>query len=58
MIKVIANIKNMPDYASEFPYIVAREVEGELWFWGVYEDGERADEVAEQINGIVLEVEK
>jgi hypothetical protein len=58
MIKVIANIKNMPDYASEFPYIVAREVEGELWFWGVYEDGKRADEVAGQINGIVLEVEK
>lgn len=51
-------IKNIPDYASEYPYIVAHEIEGELWFWGAYDDSDRANEVAEKIGGVVKEVEK
>ena len=54
----MSEIKNVPDYASEYPYIVAHEIEGELWFWGAYDDRDRANEVAEKIGGVVKEVEK
>lgn len=54
----MSEIKNIPDYASEYPYIVAHEIEGELWFWGAYDDRDRANEVAEKIGGVVKEVGK
>ena len=47
-------INNLPDYASEYPFIVARGEIGDLWFYGAYETLERADEVARQVDGIVI----
>ena len=28
-------INNFPTYANEYKYIVARRVDGELWFWAL-----------------------
>lgn len=51
-----ANVNNLPSYAARYKYVVARSVDGELWFWGAYDERENADEAAESIEGIVLEV--
>ena len=40
------NINNMPRYAENYDYIVARRVDGEYWFWGAWNDRDRANEVA------------
>lgn len=47
-------IHNAPRYAEEYKYIVAREVNGDLWFWGAYSDVFKADQAAEEINGVVI----
>ena len=36
-------------------YIVARLNEGELWYWGSWEDNQLADLAAREISGIVVE---
>lgn len=47
------SIKNCPDTVSTGDIIVVREVEGELWFYGNYEnDVFKADEVAQEVGGI------
>lgn len=50
-------VKNMPAYASKHKYIVARRVSdwGDLWFYGAWDDVEKAQEVANEIGSIVLE---
>lgn len=35
-------INNLPSYASEYEFIVVRCVDGELWFWGVWHEQEKA----------------
>lgn len=47
-------INNMPNYAKDYEYIVARRVKGALWFWGAYNDRDIANEVAIEENGIVI----
>lgn len=47
-------IKNMPTYANDYEFIVCREVDGALWFFGAYSDGFKADQVATEIGGIIL----
>lgn len=47
-------INNVPAYAEKYLFIVAREVEGEFWFWGAWNDEAKADEVAEEIGGKVF----
>ena len=40
-------------------FVVARLVNGELWYYGHYETEERAEEVREEFeNGIILKGEK
>ena len=50
-------INNVPPYAeeeiAEGKIIVARYVDGEMWFYGTY-DKDRAYEVADEIGGIVM----
>lgn len=46
-------IYNKPEQTEEF--IVARDVEGEKWYWGSWDDRDRANEVAIQIGGEVWE---
>lgn len=46
-------INNYPEYADEYNYIVARECDGEWWFYGAY-DRINADRVARQVDGKVF----
>lgn len=45
-------INNEPETARL--YIVARNVDDSLWYWGSYNDEAKAREVASQIGGIVV----
>ena len=50
----MANIYNLPEYASEYPFIVA-SVDGEdLWFYGAYRSEAKAESVALSIKGVVV----
>lgn len=48
------NLFNAPDYASHYEFVVAREIDGDYWFWGAYSDGFKATQVAYEVNGIVI----
>ena len=48
------HINNMPEYAKDYEFIVARQSDGEFWFWGAWENGFEADKVAHEIGGIVF----
>ena len=48
------NINNLPKYANEYPYIVAREVDGELWFYGAYDNRNKANEIALNLGGVMV----
>lgn len=39
-------------------WVVARYIDDELWFWGAYHTEERAWEVADEVGGIAVSVEK
>ena len=39
-------INNLPDYYTEFPFLVARLYQGNWWFWGCYETHAEAADVA------------
>lgn len=56
-IMIIANatIHNVPERAYQSRYIVARYSEGSFWFWGAWNNGEEANEAAENIGGVVFE---
>lgn len=43
-----AKINNLPDYAQNCNYIVATTVDGELWFWGAYDDYKKAQYAANE----------
>ena len=47
-------IYNLPDYANEYKYIVARRIDGDLWFWGAWDDRNEANKVALEIGGEVV----
>ena len=48
-------IKNLPDYAIHHSYIVASVSSENLWFYGAWDDEDKAYEVAEMIGGVVIE---
>lgn len=48
-------VSNLPDDYKKFPYIVARRVNGVLWYWGAYKNRNQANEAALAYNGITLE---
>ena len=47
--RVWVTVKNVPDWVEASDYIVARAVNGELWFYGVYPTKEKAEEVVEKL---------
>lgn len=51
----MSTVNNLPAYAFAHHWIVARDIENELWFYGAYDDREKADKVAESVSGIVVE---
>lgn len=52
---MIKRINNLPEYAKYMSYIVAREVDGEYWFWGAYDNEHMAEQVAYEIDGQVFD---
>lgn len=51
------SVKNMPAYAAKYRYIVAHRAGDwdDLWFYGAWDDAEKAQEVANEIDGVVIE---
>ena len=47
-------INNMPEGALNHLYIVARDYDGEYWFWGAYDDVYEANAAAHHIDGDVI----
>lgn len=48
------NINNIPEYAKNRAFMVCNEIDGELWFWGAYDDRNKANEAAMDIGGVVI----
>lgn len=49
-------IQNLPEYAKNYKYIVVSNFLGnEYWFYGAYNDIEKAQRIAQEINGLVKE---
>ena len=46
-------INNLPTYAVNYRFIVYCVVDGEKWFYGAYNDAQRAREVAAMVEGYV-----
>lgn len=51
------DVKNVPPYAESYEWVVARNHDGELWFWGAYHDKQTAWKVAEEVGGVYLQKE-
>lgn len=49
-------VNNVPR-DNMFKYIVARISDGQLWYWGRWNDKDKADRVAAEIGAIVVEME-
>lgn len=47
-------INNMPEYASHYEFVVVRNVDDQLWFYGAYSDGFKAEDVANQVGGLIV----
>lgn len=47
-------INNLPAYAYNYRYVVAMLIDGEYWFWGAYNEGSRAEEVAMEEDGEIF----
>lgn len=54
MTEVKAQINNIPIYTRR--YVVVRLVNNELWYYATYDEKERAEDVAREIDGFVAEV--
>lgn len=50
--KMTATVLNVSK--GDMPYVVARVSEGKLWYWGRWDDYDKALEVAKEIDGVVL----
>lgn len=50
----MARVNNLPSNIKE-KYIVARDCDGSLWFWGAWDDSFKANNVAVEIGGVVIE---
>ena len=57
--KLTAIVNNLPRSIDKYGYIVARAVEGELWFYGAWYETQEAEayQQARDVDGLVLKVE-
>lgn len=54
MINANVEIKNMM-HGAKPGWVVARAIDGELWYWGNYgEDKDRAEKASKEIGGVVV----
>ena len=50
-------IKNIAEYAKTKKYIVAREIDGEYWFFSAWDDANKANAQALEFGGEVFRTE-
>ena len=50
----MSTVKNLPEYANEYKYIVASQIDGDLLFWGAWNNMKKAIKAAEKIGGKVV----
>ena len=50
----LTTINNLPKYAADYKYIVAREINGEWWFYGAYNEGAKAEQAAVECDGEIF----
>lgn len=57
--KLTAIVNNLPRDLNRYGYVVARAVEGELWFYGAWYATQEAEAAAQarEVDGLVLTVE-
>ena len=57
--KLTAIVNNLPADFDKYGYIVARAVDGELWFYGAWYIGQGAEAQAQarEVDGVMLKVE-
>ena len=48
------NVNNLPEYAKDYSWLVCNVVDDELWFWGAFNDHDKAFKVATDIGGVVV----
>ena len=48
------NLINAPESANHYEFVVAREVDDSLWYWGAFADGHKAEQVAREVGGIII----
>ena len=54
-IKIMMTIQNVPKYAKNYKYIVARQVDGEFYFWGAWNDKDKANNISHELgDGIII----
>lgn len=49
-------INNLPKNYTDYKYVVYREVDGEKWFWGMWDDFKLAQDAAKDIDGYIAMV--
>ena len=47
-------INNLPSWVNADNYVVCSMVDGELWFYGAYNNKEKAEEVAEMYDDLTI----
>lgn len=47
-------INNIPTYAKEYKWIVARLEDSEYWFWGAWNDEKKALEIADKLENAAV----
>lgn len=57
MSKFLVEVNNVPPYAYENKYIIARLYDASLWFYGSTNNPEEARKIATEIDGVIIEVE-
>ena len=50
----MSTVKNLPEYANEYKYIVVSQIDGYLCFWGAWNNMKKAINAAEEIGGKVV----
>lgn len=49
------DVHNVPQYAKTHDFWVVRLVDGELWFYGAWNDTKEAERVAREVHGLVVQ---
>ena len=52
----MVTIYNLPEYAFDHPFVVARYADGTLWFWGAYDWQDEAYDAAYYESGEVFPI--